>query len=224
MKKILSAFDITGPIMIGPSSSHTAGACRLSYAAQKILGEEVTQVVFQLYGSFKETLNGHGTDKALLGGILGFEPSDERIRMAYELAMQKKLNYSFIKMHNEADHPNTVVFKLTGVNGAQMEIKGASVGGGNILITKIDNTDLKFTGKYSTLITRHWDQPGVVLRVSEILTKYHINIANMNLYREYRNDLAYMIIETDENITQQCLDHIRAVTGVDYAVAIARLF
>ncbi len=224
MKNILSAFDIIGPIMIGPSSSHTAGACRLGFAAHKILGEGVRQVIFHLYGSFKETLTGHGTDKALLGGILGLQPSDERIRDAFELAHERQIYYSYINMPGEEDHPNTVVFKLTGVNGSEKTIKGSSIGGGNIIITRIDDTDLRFTGKYSTLITKHWDQPGIVLKVSAILADSQVNIANMNLYRTYRNDIAYMIIETDQQIKPEYLDQIKTIADVEFAVAIEKLF
>lgn len=224
MKNILSAFDISGPVMIGPSSSHTAGACRLGYAAQRILGEQVKLVTFHLYGSFRETQKGHGTDKALLGGILGFQPSDERIRDAYSIADERSIEYQFSNEQSDEEHPNTVVFELEGVAGNKKIIKGISIGGGNICITKIDATNLQINGKYNTLITKHWDRPGIVQKVTAILAKYQINIAQMNLYREHRNDFAYMILEADQIIEHECTLDIEAIPDMVFAVAINKLF
>jgi L-serine dehydratase len=224
MSSNLSLFDITGPIMIGPSSSHTAGACRLGYAARKILGEEVSSVIFHLYGSFKATLKGHGTDKALLGGVLGFLPDDERIRSSFDIADEKGVMYAFVKEDEEEDHPNTVKIELMGVTGTKKVVKGQSVGGGNILITQIDKTNLRIDGKYCTLVTRHWDRVGIVQEVTGMLHKYNVNIAQMSLYREAVNDEAYMIIETDDPIDKECLEAVLAINKMQYAVVIDRLY
>lgn len=224
MSKKLSVFDITGPIMIGPSSSHTAGACRLGYAARKILGEKPSSATFYLYGSFKATLEGHGTDRALLGGVLGFMPDDERIRESFKIAKDNNLVYKYIKEDDQANHPNTVRIELVGVSGNKRVIKGHSVGGGNILITQIDQTNLQIDGKYDTLVTRHWDRVGIVQEVTGILYKNNINIAQMSLYREDVNDQAYMIIDVDDKINPECLEAILNVDKMQYAIIIEKLY
>ncbi|MFP4456945.1 MAG: L-serine ammonia-lyase, iron-sulfur-dependent subunit beta [Clostridia bacterium] len=224
MSKNLSVFDITGPIMIGPSSSHTAGACRLGYSARKILGEDPISVTFHLYGSFKATLEGHGTDRALLGGVLGFMPDDEEIRNSFKIAKMKNLEYKFIKEDDQADHPNTVKIELAGLSGSKKVVKGRSVGGGNILITQIDQTSLQIDGKYHTLVTRHWDRVGIVQEVTGILYKNNINIAQMSLYREDVNDQAYMIIDVDNKINPECLEAVLAVNKMEYAIIIEKLY
>ncbi len=224
MSNNLSLFDITGPIMIGPSSSHTAGACRLGYAARRILGEDVSSVIFHLYGSFKETLKGHGTDRALLGGILGFLPDDIRIRDSFQIADESGVMYAFIKEDEEEDHPNTVKIELIGKTGEKKIVKGQSVGGGNIRITQIDKTNLKIDGKYCTLVTRHWDRVGIVQEVTGILNKCNVNIAQMSLYREAVNDQAYMIIEADDPISKECLEAVQNVAKMQYAAVIDKLY
>ena len=224
MSKKLSIFDITGPIMIGPSSSHTAGACRLGFSARKILGEEVKSITFHLYGSFKATLEGHGTDRALLGGVLGFLPDDERIKDSFKIANERNVKYKFVKEDEQPDHPNTVKIELIGKSNRKRTIKGQSVGGGNILITQIDQTNLQIDGKYDTLVTRHWDRVGIVQEVTGILYKNNINIAQMSLYREDVNDRAYMIIDVDDKINPECLEAVLAVEKMEYAIIIEKLY
>lgn len=224
MNRKLSVFDIVGPIMIGPSSSHTAGACRLGYAASKILGEEISSVVFHLYGSFKATLEGHGTDRALVGGVLGFMPDDARIKDSFTWAKKQNLSFQFIKEDEQVDHPNTVKIELTSVSGTKKIVKGQSVGGGNILITRINETDLRIDGKYDTLVTSHQDRVGIVQEVTGILYQNSINIAQMTLYREGIDDQAYMIIEVDDKINPEFLETFLAIPEMEHAIIIKKLY
>lgn len=153
-----SAFDIIGPRMIGPSSSHTAGAARLAQVAGKIAGPDVAEVEFVLYGSFAQTGRGHGTDRALLAGILGLDPDDERLRDSFALARERGLAFRFTNSQEEAGHPNTVRIKARSRAGRRSEILGCSIGGGSILITQINGTEVEFTGEYPTVIIRYTDQ------------------------------------------------------------------
>lgn len=199
-------FDIIGPVMIGPSSSHTAGAARLGLMAGKILGEKPVKAEILLHGSFAQTYRGHGTDKALLGGILGFAPEDMRLREALNIAAQQGLVYSFAPVDIPEAHPNTAVIKLTGESGRVIRIEGASVGGGNIRITKIGDFDVDLTGKYPALIIVHKDRPGVVNGVTSILARYKINIAYMRVSRKMRGQEAMMIVETDDELSTEVVE------------------
>lgn len=193
-------FDIAGPIMVGPSSSHTAGAVRLGAMARIILGEPPTAAEIRLHGSFAQTYRGHGTDKAIIGGLLGFAPDDERIKTALALAADAGLKYSFTTVDLPDAHPNTAVLVLTGASGQTRQITGASVGGGNILITGIDGYPVRITGQYHTLITIHDDKPGVIAVVTRELAQAGVNIAFMQVSRSERGAEALMVIEADEPI------------------------
>ncbi len=199
----LSVFDIIGPRMTGPSSSHTAGAVRIAFIARRLVGEEISRVHFTLYGSFAETGRGHGTDKALIGGILGFMPDDERIRNAYEIAKEQGIGVDFTFSDEPADHPNTVKIELWDVHDRMMEVVGRSVGGGNILITEINEQGVELSGEYPTLIVSHRDEPGVIAEVSHVLAQLNINIAFMRVFRHGRGRDAYMCIETDTPVTKE---------------------
>ena len=197
-----SVFDIIGPRMTGPSSSHTAGAVRLGYITRRIMGEEPSHASFTLYGSFAETGRGHGTDKALIAGLLGCMPDDARIRSAYKLARDSGLSVDFTWSEEPAEHPNTVRIIAEDVNGKETDVTGRSVGGGNILITKINRLDVEVTGEYPTLIIQHHDMPGVISDVSRVLAQLGVNIANMRVFRRGKGDNeAYMVIESDEPVT-----------------------
>ena len=213
-------FDIVGPVMIGPSSSHTAGAVRLGLIAGKILGERAVKAEINLHGSFAQTYRGHGTDKALIAGILGFAPDDERIRDALELASRQGLDYSFHPVHIENAHPNTAVMYLIGVTGRVARVRGASIGGGNIMITNIDGYDVELTGHYPALITIHRDRPGVITQVTSILSKYEINVAFMRVSRQSRGEAAMMILETDDVLAEDVLEECRQVYEVENAFSI----
>ena len=197
-----SVFDIIGPRMTGPSSSHTAGAVRLGYIARRIIGAEPAHVHFTLYGSFAETGRGHGTDKALIAGIMGFAPDDPRIRSAYKIARETGLTVDFDWSDEPVEHPNTVLIEAEDKLGGLTSVVGRSVGGGNILITRINNLEVEITGDYPTLIIEHHDIPGVISDVSRVLAQLGVNIAYMKVYRHGRGDNgAFMCIESDNPVT-----------------------
>ena len=215
----VSLFDVIGPVMIGPSSSHTAGAARLGNMARRICGHEFQNVEFLLHGSFARTGKGHGTEKALLGGVLGFKASDERIRDSFALAEQQGLMFSFAEIDLGEQHPNSV--KIILHDGETIcSIIGSSIGGGKILISEIDGMMLEFSGEYPTIITRHHDEPGVVARVSAILSLYSINVAFLKVFRQYRAGEASMVIETDQQVDQEVLIQLEAINGIDRVIFI----
>lgn len=211
--KQFSVFDIVGPDMIGPSSSHTAGAARISYMANKIFGLPIKTVVFELHGSFAKTYKGHGSDKALLAGIMGIRHNDDRLRDAYEIA-SGRVDYSFVKIDLGDVHPNTVRITMTSDNGEISVIQGSSIGGGNAVITKIDDVDVEIDGMYDTLITVHKDKPGMINKQTQVLSQENINIAFMKVYRENKGENAIMVLETDEKISKESLSHLKSVDGV----------
>lgn len=202
------AFDVIGPRMIGPSSSHTAGAARLGKIARRIAGKDVDRVTFVLYGSFMRTYRGHGTDRALVAGMLGLAPDDERLRDAFELAQQRGLHYTFEKDDDPAVHPNTVKIIAHSPTGGESVIIGASTGGGSVLITEINGVAVELTGEYPTLIVQHKDTPGVIAKVTRELGDRDINIAFMRVFRQSRGEQAYMVIETDERVTKDIREQI----------------
>lgn len=207
----ISIFDVIGPEMIGPSSSHTAGAAAMALLARKLFAEDPVAVQFTLYGSFSKTYHGHGTDKALLGGVQGFEANDERIRDAFALADKRGLQYTFvIDEEGDGGHPNTADILLTAENGRQLFVRGWSIGGGKVKIVKIDNIDVDFTGEYSTLIVKQLDKPGVVAWLTSCLAEKDVNIAFMRLFREAKGEIAYTIIESDEKIPADVLKTLGA--------------
>lgn len=213
-------FDIVGPIMIGPSSSHTAGAVRLGLMARKILGEKVLKAGIQLHGSFAQTYRGHGTDKALIAGILGFAPDDERIVSALNIAKNQGVAYSFQTIKLEDAHPNTAIIHLTGETGRVAKVCGASVGGGNIMITNINGYAVELTGEYPALITIHHDKPGVITQVTQILARYAMNIAFMRVSRQNRGESAMIIMELDDEPADEVIDDCANVYDVEKAFAI----
>lgn len=210
MMKEISIFDVIGPNMIGPSSSHTAGALRISLLVRKLVQKPICEVKFILYGSFAQTYKGHGTDKALVAGILGMDTEDERIKDAFTYAKEKGLKYTFEPNEvKHTDHPNTVEVIVTNETGEVTTVVGVSIGGGNIRVDQINGVDVEFTGEYCTMIIKQQDTPGVVAHIAQALNAYTINIAFMRLYRESKGTLAYTIIETDEDIDERVQDKIR---------------
>lgn len=188
--------------MTGPSSSHTAGAAKIALIARRIINRPVKEVHFTLYGSFAETGRGHGTDKALIGGILGFEPDDPRIREAYKHAKSRGVLVNIIMSDEPTRHPNTVKIEACDENDQWTEVKGESIGGGNILITEIDHLEVELSGEYPTLIIRHHDEPGVIAEVSHVLAQMRLNIAFMKVFRHGKGEDAYMCIETDTEVNE----------------------
>ena len=199
----ISVFDVLGPNMIGPSSSHTAGAAVIAGVARKLIAPPLKKVEFTLYGSFAKTYRGHGTDRALLGGILGFDTDDVRIRDSFEIARQRGLEFAFIPNETEQDvHPNTADIRMENESGQVMTVRGVSLGGGKMKITRINGVEVDFTGEYSALIVIHQDTPGVVAYITHVLSEHNVNIAFMRLFREARGHIAYSIIESDGTLPE----------------------
>lgn len=193
-------FDIIGPRMIGPSSSHTAGAAKLAFVARKIANNDVASAHLTLYGSFAETGRGHGTDIALTAGILGLHPDDDALRHAFRLARERGIDVEIEFSDDEVERPNTAAITITGRSGAVTRVVGASIGGGNILITEIDGLAVELNGEYPTLIIKHHDVPGVIMDTTRILAGNGINVAFMQVFRHSRGQEAYMVIETDQMV------------------------
>ncbi|MBT9777274.1 L-serine ammonia-lyase, iron-sulfur-dependent, subunit beta [Clostridium sp. MCC353] len=206
----ISAFDVLGPNMIGPSSSHTAGAVAISLLAQKMINGPVKKADFILYGSFAKTYKGHGTDRALLGGIMGFETDDIRIRNSFAIADEIGLGYTFTTNEREKEvHPNTVDIRLENEKGDVLTVRGESLGGGKVRITRINQVEVDFTGEYSAVIVIHQDKPGVVAHITKCLSDCNVNIAFMKLFREDKGATAYSIVESDERLPLEVIAHIR---------------
>lgn len=212
--KDYGVFDILGPIMVGPSSSHTAGAARLGKVAKEIVDEDFNKVLFYLHGSFGKTYEGHGTDKALVAGILGMEPSDEKLKDSFEIAKEKGIDFEFIEADLGYHHPNTVKIVFEFDQGEDVYIIGSSVGGGNILITDINGNKVEFSGDYPTLLLKYKDQKGVISRISSILASNEINIATMKVTRE--NNVATMVVEADSNIDKKVITDVEQLDEVIY--------
>lgn len=203
-------FSIIGPSMIGPSSSHTAGAIRLGRVARQLLGELPQKADITLYGSFADTYRGHGTDLALIGGILDYETDDPRIPRAAKEAEALAVEIVFHLSKDKADHPNTVGIVLISENRT-ISMKGASIGGGNVEIINVDQFDVKFTANYPTLIISHHDRPGMIADITAVLGRSSINIGFMDLDRRGRNQAAMTVIETDAAITDSVLNELLAL-------------
>ena len=199
--------DIIGPVMVGPSSSHTAGAAKLGRLARRVWNEEVSRVDIYLRGSFAATYWGHGTDKALVGGLLGFLPHDERIKDALNIAREKGMEYRLFAENIDGAHPNSVRFVLYG-NDKVMEVVGASLGGGVVELQEIDGFRLSLKGDLAALVTFHVDRPGVVAAVTGLLAKHDVNIATMHLYRQGRGGKAAMVIEIDSDLKEEVKEEL----------------
>lgn len=218
--KDYSTFDILGPIMIGPSSSHTAGAAKLAKISMEIAGEGFNKVEFHLHGSFAKTYRGHGTDKALVAGVLGFEPSDERLRDSFELAKERTLELEIIESDLGYYHPNTVkiVFKYN--NKPDFYVIGSSIGGGNITIYEVNGDQVEFNGVYPAIILKYKDQRGIISKVSSTLSDMEINIATMKVTRE--NGVATMLCELDTQPNDKIKSEIAGIPEIDYVKFITR--
>ena len=212
----MNLIDIIGPVMIGPSSSHTAGAVRLGLLAASILGGQPVKAEINLHGSFAETYQGHGTDMALLAGLMGWMPDDERIPEAAKYAEENGLAYTFQKIDlGNMAHPNTVLFKLTSASGSYCEILGSSVGGGQVKVTEIDGFPVELTGRLPAILTVHIDTRGVIALVTSTLANAGVNIATMRLFRSDKGGMASMVIECDEAVPQEILNLIGALQQIE---------
>ncbi len=215
-------FDIIGPVMIGPSSSHTAGAARLAAMGKQIFGRKPKTAEFYLHGSFAKTYRGHGTDKALVSGAMGFRPDDIRLKDAFILAQENQLTYSFFPVDLGDVHPNSVLMILSDEQGS-MKIQGASIGGGSIIISKVDEFSVDISGNYNSLITIHQDKPGVIAAISTELSKLAVNIAFMRVSREGKGRKALMVIETDQTIPIEAVPMLKSISGLENVMIIPAL-
>ena len=204
----ISIFSVTGPVMIGPSSSHTACACRLARVAREIIISPFTHVSFGLHGSFARTYKGHGTDRALLAGVMGYREDDEAIAQAFELAEKAGFSYDFHEVELEGVHENTVRLEFAMADGRQNRITGSSLGGGRIVITDINGFEMEYTAQTPTLIIRQEDKPGVISQVSGVLAEKGINIGVMKVSRQAKGDMAFCVIETDSEIREEVVKEL----------------
>ena len=211
---MINIFDMMGPVMVGPSSSHTAGAARIGNMGRTLLGEEVARADIGLHGSFAETGFGHGTDRALLAGLLGMKPDDLRIPNAYDEANRAGMAYSFRTVELRDAHPNTALLELTGKSGKKLTLQASSIGGGAIVVNKIDGINVNFTGDFNTLIVRNQDESGSVAAITSILSQVHINVANMSVNRHRRGGDALMVIETDQHIKPRQVEFLSELPGI----------
>lgn len=211
--KYRSVFDIIGPVMVGPSSSHTAGAVRIGLVARDLFGRMPDAVDIYLYGSFMETYKGHGTDVALVAGLLGFDTDDSRIPKSLELAEEAGLQVNFIEMTEERSHPNTAVLNMRS-HDQQLSIEGISIGGGKIEIVALNGFPIAISGNYPALLVFHKDTFGTIAKVTSILSDYKINVGQMQVSRKEKGDLALMTCELDDEITDDVLNQIRRCEGI----------
>lgn len=210
MAKDYSVFDIVGPNMIGPSSSHTAGAARLGKSASKIAGKPVKEVNFLLHGLFAETYKGHGTDKALVGGILGFDPDDARIKYSFELAKEQGVKFEFIKTNlGENVHPNTVKMEMILEDGSKSTVMGASIGGGNIKLTEMDGLALDFNGSRSAVVLEIKDIPGAIAFITGILGHNNKNISMISTNKPAKSEYTFLTIETEDELESSLIEQLR---------------
>ncbi len=210
----VSIFEVVGPIMIGPSSSHTAGAAKLARIARNIVNEPFKKVIFGLHGSFAMTYKGHGTDRALVAGVLGLYEDDEALADSFELAKQQGLEYEFEQINLENVHENTVKISFILEDGSSYYVIGSSIGGGQILITNINGFRTEFTAQYSTIVINHYDKKGIISEVSAILANNYINIATMRLSRNARGEEAFCIIETDDVIPHHVKESMEELENI----------
>lgn len=209
-----SVFDIIGPVMIGPSSSHTAGAARIGRMAQKLFGSTPERADITLYGSFAETYRGHGTDVALVAGLLDFETDDSRLSEALSIAAKKGIKVTFTTdKETQTEHPNTARLRLAG-GGNALELVGVSIGGGKIEITEVDGFSISLTGSNPALLVLHRDKYGAVAEVAGLIAKYEMNISHMEVSRHERGHLAMMVIQTDEEINDGLAAEISGLTNM----------
>ncbi|MBY7143673.1 L-serine ammonia-lyase, iron-sulfur-dependent subunit beta [Virgibacillus sp. NKC19-3] len=217
--KFNSVFDIIGPVMIGPSSSHTAGAARIGKAARNLFGEEPKWAKIHLYESFAKTYKGHGTDFALVGGLLGLETDDPRMSQAVDIAKSRNIKIEFIEDSAKANHPNTARI-IIGNDTKEMELMGISIGGGKVEITELNGFELRLSGNHPAILIMHNDRFGAIASVTKILAKYEINIGHMEVNRKDVGKEALMVIEVDQNVEDHILQELE---NADHIIQISKI-
>ena len=218
--KFKSVFDIIGPVMIGPSSSHTAGAARIGRVARDLFGRQPAWAKIHLYGSFAETYKGHSTDVAIVGGLLDYDTFDERIKTAFEEAEKLGMSYEFIPETGNVDHPNTARIVI-GDEKSEMSMMGISIGGGKIEITELNGFPLRLSGNHPAILVVHDDRSGCIANVASCLYKYDINIGHMEVSRKERGDMALMVIEVDQTVDVEVMGELRELPNITQVTRIA---
>ena len=218
--KFKSVFDIIGPVMIGPSSSHTAGAARIGLVTRELFGRQPTWAKIYLYGSFAETYKGHGTDIAIIGGLLGFDTFDERIKTSFELAKEARLTFEFIPESGHTEHPNTARLVI-GDESSEMELIGVSIGGGKIEISELNGFPLRLSGNHSAILVVHDDKPGSIAKVASCLAEQNINIGHMEVSRKEQLQITFMVIEVDDHIEEYVLQQIALLPHITQVTKIS---
>lgn len=217
-----SIFDIIGPVMVGPSSSHTAGAVRIGLAARSIFGEQAKEVNITLYGSFAHTYKGHGTDLALIAGLLGFSTESAEIRRAYEVAATKGMKVQIYTSDELTEHPNTVTICMRKDDRA-LCVTGISTGGGMIDITDIDGFDVHVSCEEPVILVFHQDRPGLIAAVSSVLADAQVNISQMEVSRKEKGEMALMLLATDVEIPQAAMERIEAIPDIGPIIFLSAL-
>ena len=212
---MLDIFDILGPVMVGPSSSHTAGAVRIGRMARTLLGGQPVKAEIGLHGSFAETGQGHGTDRALVAGLLGMKPDDLEIPRSFELAAEQGLQFEFRAVQLREAHPNTAVLTVEDASGKRLRVQAASTGGGRIRVDSLNGVEVSFTGAFNTLVVHHRDVAGELSRITNELAVGGVNIANMSLCRSRRGGDVLTIIETDHKLRSDVVERIGSLYAVD---------
>lgn len=205
--------------MVGPSSSHTAGAVKIGQFAKKLFNSEIKKIEVIFYGSFAKTYKGHGTDIAIVGGILGFKTDDNRMKHSIDIAKDRGINVIFNEDYSEVEHPNTARIILSN-EIKHSEIIGVSIGGGNIKISELNGFKINLYGEYTTLLVENYDKFGAVADVTNILAKYKINIAHMEVSRHTKGENALMIIEIDDKINKDIIEEISTLKNIKNTVVL----
>ena len=218
--KFRSVFEIIGPVMVGPSSSHTAGAARIGLVARDLFGRQPAWAKIHLYGSFAETYKGHGTDMAIVGGLLGYDTFDERIRTSFEDAEKLGMSYEFIPEEEEADHPNTAKLVI-GDDEGMMELVGISIGGGTMEVVELNGFTLRLSGHFPALLVVHDDRSGVIANVSNAIAAQDMNIAHMQVGRKEKGKMALMVIEVDQVVNDELITELRNIPNVTQVSTLA---
>lgn len=216
----MSIFEILGPVMVGPSSSHTAGAVRIGSIARQLLGAPPVTAAIHLHGSFAATGVGHGTDRAIVAGLLGMAPDDRRIPQSFEEAEAAGLRFAIDEVELRDAHPNTALLSLTAADGRSVSVQASSIGGGRICVNRLDGVPVNFSGESDTLVVYNEDRPGLVSDVSSVLAFTHVNIATLQLFRDKRGGTAVMVLEIDHALKPRALRLIEDIKGVEKAIYI----
>ena len=219
----ISIMDVIGPVMIGPSSSHTAGAVRIGYTARQLFGEPVKKAIVYLHGSFAATGEGHGTDKAIIAGLLGMKPDDLRIPDSFTVAKESGMEFVIDKKEIRGAHPNTARIIMENDADKKMVMQAYSIGGGRIRVSVLDGIEVDFSGESNTLIVRNMDRPGCITEVSAALSHEKINVATMQVFRHKRGGSAVMVIECDKEIPEEGLNFLERLEGIQKVTYLAKM-